>query len=158
MAVVDEMPPTLVRAVPLPQAQSTGASSSGSDPDVGNWERASQCSGIPASLGPIHRFLVGVPGTGRRRACPPLCQHSDRALGGHPVDRVVQHGNTAAALAFPPRPRSVHPFQVYELHARRPGSWMISTVPFSVVWVPFLFGTRIQTITHPVTLSDSFVS
>lgn len=68
----------------------------------------------------------------------------------------IQHGNTAAALAFPPR--SMHPFQVYELHARRPGSWMISTVPFSVVWVPFLFGTRIQTITHLVTLSDSFVS
>lgn len=90
-------------------------------------------------MGPIHWFLVGVPGTGRRW------------VG-------IQHGNSAAALAFPPR--SMH---VYELHARRPGSWMISTgiIPlplFYVVCVPFLFGTRIQTITHPVTLSDSFVS
>jgi hypothetical protein len=49
-------------------------------------------------MGPIHRFLVGVPGTGRRRACPPLCHHSARALGGHPIEL----SNTATPLPLSP--------------------------------------------------------
>jgi hypothetical protein len=120
MAVVDEMPPTLVRAVPLPQAQSTGASSSGPDPDVGNWERASQCYGDGADPS-VSGWRAGH----GQASCLPSTMPPQCPCFGWASDRVVQHGNTAAALAFPPR--SMHHLQVYELHARRPGSWMIST-------------------------------
>lgn len=90
-------------------------------------------------MGPIHRFLVGVPGTGRRRACPPLCHHSDRALGGHPArqHRCRSRLSSSQHASF----SGVSSGELDDLDRNNPAS------TFSVVWVPFLFGTRIQTIT-----------